>query len=168
MEDKLVSMLRQQRELQEKLGYHFERMNQVARIRFIKDMHIAAIAELNEALDETSWKPWANTLPFINKIAFMSELGDAFQFIMNMWFAAFPDADADDLATMMLTTLETKLPVNLARHRNGYDGVSTKCHQCKRALDDPAVACTRTSDQGWCETYQVDINYLETRDTVAS
>lgn len=164
-------MLRQQRELQHRMGLKFtvSPADKWARINHIKEMYIAAVQELGEALDETSWKSWAVAdEPRLRKHAVGSELSDAFQFIMNMWFAAYPELTDEELADRMISVLEAKLAINESRRINGYDGVSTKCGQCKRALDDPAVACTRTSDHGWCETYQVDINYLETRDTVAS
>lgn len=155
-------MIRQQRELQHRMGNNFMMMGLPARVDFIKEMYIAAIRELGEALDETSWKSWTAGDPYIMRNAFMGELSDAFQFMLNMWFAAYPELTNEEFADRMVAILEAKLAVNESRRVNGYDGVASKCGQCKRALDDPAVSCTRTGDQGWCESYQVDINYIKT------
>ncbi len=156
-------MLRQQRELQARLGYDFMKMTRQERIDHIKIMYIAAVKELGEALDETTWKPWAVAEePSITRNALASELSDTWQFIMNMWFAVYPGLSDEELASRMVAILEAKLAINEARRVGGYDGISTKCGQCKRALDDPAVSCTRTGDQGWCESYQVNINYIKT------
>ena len=37
-----------------------------------------------------------------------------------------------------------RLKKNAKRQEEGYDGVSTKCPGCHRALDDDAVLCTVT------------------------
>lgn len=154
-------MLRQQRELQERMGLTFRATaeDKPARIHHIKDMALAAIKEIGEALDETSWKPWTTGRPVLRKHSVGSELSDAFQFIMNMWFAAYPELSDDELADRMVAILEAKLAINESRRVSGYDGVSSKCPRCKRALDDPAVNCnTVTVDEppgptldGWCE-----------------
>lgn len=180
MEDRLVSMIRQQRELQHRMGLTFtvSPNDKVRRVAHIKDMALAAIKEIGEALDEVSWKPWTTGEPVLRKHAVGGELSDAFQFIMNMWFAAYPELSDEDLADRMITTLEAKLAVNEARRVSGYDGESTKCGACRRALDDPAVSCTRQGDHGWCAENNADVNYirvtggedahLKHRDTVAS
>jgi dimeric dUTPase (all-alpha-NTP-PPase superfamily) len=145
MEDRLVSMLRQQRELQHRMGNLFFRASaddRAARVEHIKNMALAAIKEIGEALDETSWKPWTTGKPFIRKHAVSGELSDAFQFIMNMWFTAYPELSDEELADRMISVLEAKLAINESRRVSGYDGISTKCPDCKRALDDPAVSCT--------------------------
>jgi len=146
--DRLEDMLRSQLKLQQDLGYDFPEMSTAERIKFIKDMMLAAQNELVEALNEMSWKPWTVGERF-NTTAFTSELGDAFQFIMNMWFAAMPSLTPVELAECMRETLQLKLVINRKRHAEGYDGVSTKCSGCKRALDDPQVKC----DGVWCEVY---------------
>lgn len=144
MEDRLISMIRQQRELQHRMGHKFSVApdEKWARIEHIKNMAIAAIMEISEALDEVSWKPWTVGEPVLRKHAVGGELSDAWQFIMNMWFAAYPELSDEDLANRMLATLEAKLAINETRRVNGYDGYSLKCIHCKRALDDPAVSCT--------------------------
>lgn len=140
MMDRLEDMLRSQLKLQQELGYDFPEMSMSERIQFIKDMMLAAQQELGEALNEVSWKPWTVGERF-NTTAFASELSDAFQFIMNMWFAAMPSLTPTELAEAMRETLQLKLIINRKRHSEGYDGVSTKCPKCSRALDDPHVGC---------------------------
>jgi hypothetical protein len=149
-------MLYSQLKLQQELGYDFPEMSTHERILFIKDMMLAAQSELNEALDEISWKPWTTGERF-NTTAFASELSDAFQFIMNMWFAAMPSLTPLELAEAMRETLQLKLLINRKRHAEGYDGASTKCFNCGRALDDPHVKCRpgvpspRLNEAPWCE-----------------
>ena len=135
-EDSLVSMLRQQLDFQRRLGHDFTKMTTDERVQWIKDMTLATVCELTEALNETSWKPWANRSSTVDTIPFVGELSDAWQFITNMWFAALPDLTPEQLAAVMRSTLEAKLVVNRKRHADGYDGVSTKCPRCRRALDD--------------------------------
>lgn len=149
-------MLRSQLKLQRDLGYDFPEMTTAERIQFVKDMMLAAQNELNEALNEISWKPWTVGERF-NTTAFASELSDAFQVIMNMWFAAMPSLTPLELAEVMRETLQLKLIINRKRHAEGYDGVSSKCFNCSRALDDPHVKCrpgvqsTRLDEAPWCE-----------------
>lgn len=158
--DKLTEMLYLQRALQEEtFGYDFTEMSIEERIQFIKDMSLAAIKEIGEALDETSWKPWYTGEPQINNKALTAELTDAFQFIMNMWFATQPRMPLVLMSDLMLTKLKTKLEINRERARTG---IAEKCHHCGRALDDPAVDCTRDGDQGYCGHYHLDINYIKT------
>jgi hypothetical protein len=159
----LIEMIAAQRAFQEHLGHKFENMSVNERCLYIQQMWTAAIKELGEALDEVSWKTWTthNGL-YINADALTAELSDAFQFMMNMWFAAFPHAEPEELAARMYGVLMDKLAINRARQDNGYDGKSTKCGGCGRALDDPAVACSRRGGQGWCSRDGADINYITT------
>lgn len=91
--------------------------------------------ELHEALAETGWKPWA-TSRHINRDAFIGELVDSFHFLMNLMLVV--DCSADEF----LDKYFVKRGINAARQAAGYDGVTTKCVKCKRALDDVSVACT--------------------------
>jgi dUTPase-like protein len=140
--DRLAEMLLGQRQLQERLGHNFETMSHAERLAYVKEMYVAATLELGEALNETTWKSWTVGDPHINILPFISELSDAWQFIANMWFAALPFATPGQVADAMRETLLTKLQVNHRRADDDYDGVSTKCPQCKRALDDPHVMCS--------------------------
>lgn len=91
--------------------------------------------ELHELLAETGWKPWAKS-KHINRDAYVSELVDAFHFLMNLMIVV--DCDADEF----LAKYAEKRGLNAQRQAEGYDGVSGKCVKCKRALDDTAVLCT--------------------------
>lgn len=104
------------------------------RIQFMKDMELALRAELQEMLDEVSWKPWA-TAEFFNEDAVQGELIDAFHFFLNLCMLAQMSPDQFFAAYMK------KNQINRDRHVDGtYDGLN-KCPGCKRAMDDPAVTC---------------------------
>lgn len=135
-EDQLREWLRTQRELQEKsYDVDFGEMTTEERIEFITWNVLALTDELHEALAETGWKPWA-TSRHINEDAFKSELIDAFHFMGNLFLAAGMSADE------VMRRYRQKRALNAKRQTDGYDGVTTKCPVCKRALDDPAVSCT--------------------------
>lgn len=106
-----------------------------AGIQFYMDMHVALVDELHEALAEIGWKPWASSIHF-NKDAVRGELVDAFHFFMNLCLVS--GVSAQDLIDGYIA----KSAQNIKRQVDGYDGVSTKCTVCKRALDDSAVHCT--------------------------
>jgi hypothetical protein len=140
--DRLAEMVEAQRQFQDKLGHDFTAMNDRDRIAYVKEMYIAAVQELGEALSEVSWKSWAAGDAQFGAAAFVCELSDTWQFITNMWFAALPDMTPEFIAGAMHTTLMSKLRIDYTRIDKGYDGVSTKCRRCKRALDDTNVHCT--------------------------
>jgi hypothetical protein len=148
--DRLEQMISAQRKLQEKLGYDFPAMTVAARVAFIKEMYIAVLSELSEALDETSWKPWTTGEPRLNEESFLSELSDAWQFIANMWFAAHPNATPAELAEDMQVILNAKLIINRRRAESTtYDGVTGKCQGCGRALDDQHTQCRQSAPNSW-------------------
>lgn len=107
-----------------------------ARLQFIRVNVLALEDELHEALGETGWKPWA-TSDHVNEAAFQSELVDALHFLLNLMLAGHIDADE------FLAEYQAKRLKNKKRQAEGYDGVSTKCPGCKRALDDTNVPCRR-------------------------
>lgn len=144
----LISMIERQMEFQRRLGNDLAGMTTTDRINFIKDMYIAATQELGEALDEVSWKPWTNGDPRFAVLAFLNELTDVWCFVMNMWLAAMPHASAEQIALAMTTAYDAKMLINFQRQDDGYDGISSKCPECGRALDDPTVQCT--PDLGYC------------------
>lgn len=119
-------------------------------INFFMVQHVAITDELHEALGELGWKPWANS-DHINHDAIKGELVDAFHFFMNMCFIA--QVSAEDLIQGYIK----KSGINEQRQEAGYDGVSTKCPKCKRALDDEAVRCYMMEEEvtnrvsGYCE-----------------
>ena len=104
------------------------------KIQFIKDMVLAATDELHEALGETDWKPWAEG-ESVNRELYIGELVDVFHFFMNLCIVV--DLTPEDL----LDRYVTKRTINARRQLEGYDGRSTKCPECGKALDDPAVQC---------------------------
>lgn len=112
-------------------------------IEFIRNNVLAATAELHEALDETGWKPWA-TSRHINRDAFKSELVDVLKFYMNLMIVT------EITWEEIIEGFHKKHKVNFERLVNGYDGVSTKCPGCKRALDDEHVTCEVTPNGYHC------------------
>lgn len=106
----------------------------LAKLEFIKTNVLAATDELHEALGETGWKPWA-TSKHINVDAYKAELIDAWHFFMNLCIVV--DMTPEELYQGYLAKREK----NIKRQQEGYDGVSTKCSECGRALDDDAVLC---------------------------
>jgi hypothetical protein len=142
--DRLAQLLTLQHDLQvETYGYNFQRMSAEDRVRYIKDMQLALQSELQEALNEVGWKPWVTNRQ-INREAYLGELVDALHFLLNLTLI-FGD-DPVELADELFERYTLKRSVNARRQAEGYDGVSTKCPRCRRALDDPAVACTVYSD----------------------
>lgn len=144
MTDRLEKMFELQRELQIKAYGKDpgEIDNNTEAIQFIKDMHIALTDELHEALGEVGWKPWA-TSKHVREDAFRSELVDAWHFFMNLCLVV--GMGPEELYTGYLK----KRLKNIKRQQDGYDGVSTKCMQCGRALDDTFVNCDPS--RGYCE-----------------
>ena len=108
--------------------------------------HVAILDELHEALGEIGWKPWAAS-DHINHDAIKGELVDAWHFFMNLCMIA--GVGAEDLIQGYIN----KSAKNEKRQAEGYDGVSTKCPLCKRALDDDAVDCYKPTGllKGYCE-----------------
>lgn len=136
-DDKLDNMLRQQRELQEKsMGVDFKTMSDVERIAYIKENVLALTDELHEMLGEMGWKSWA-TSRHINTNAAFGELIDAWHFMMNIALALMPgDMHPSAVADLFEHYYNAKRAKNAQRQVDGYDGVSTKCPKCGRALDD--------------------------------
>jgi hypothetical protein len=156
-------MLQLQEALQrEAFGINFDEMNAVQVVQYIRDQHQALGMELSEALDEVEWKPWAQTFlnPRINRGAFVGELVDVLHFWMNMALAVSGSSTIEELADEIFTRYALKNRTNVQRQVDGYDGRSTKCGGCGRAVDDVAVQCTREGDQGYCAQTDSDINYI--------
>ena len=101
------------------------------RADFVRAQSIGLIAELVEALDEFRWKPWGNHEgEFVDRNAFVGELRDAMQFLMNLM------AVADVTAAELDSSHEAKIRVNLARlrHPEGDDTVARVVDG--RSIDD--------------------------------
>ncbi len=132
----LQNALNAQHELQIKsFGQDPKLLSDPEKMNWIRWNVLALEDELHEALAETGWKPWAKS-QHINRDAYVSELVDAFHFLMNLMLIV--DCDADEF----LKKYFEKRGINQARQAAGYDGISGKCPGCKRALDDAAVECT--------------------------
>lgn len=135
--DPLHEMMKAQFELQrDTYGIDYSAMTDEERIHHFKEMLHALNDEMHEALGEMGWKPWASSKHF-NEAAVQGELIDAWHFFMNLMLIAGLDSDT------LFKKYLVKRKKNIARQADGYDGVSTKCPGCKRALDDDAVACHR-------------------------
>lgn len=104
------------------------------RMDFIRWNVLALEDELHEALQETGWKPWAKS-KHLNEAAFGRELVDAWHFFMNLMLVSNIDMET------FYGWYMAKARKNAQRQAEGYDGVSTKCQKCKRALDDEEVNC---------------------------
>ena len=143
MTDNLTQLFAAQKALQENsFGYDFDTMTDEDRIEFIKWNVLALTDELHEMLGEIGWKPWASSR-HINRSAFVGEGIDALHFMLNLFLAV----QADDSEVMEQYKL--KREKNIQRQKDGYDGVSTKCPNCGRALDDE-VSCRLDGEHGWC------------------
>lgn len=110
----------------------------------------ATTDELHELLGEIGWKPWAKSR-HINIAAARGEWIDAFHFMLNMGLVLGMDE------AMIKSLYDAKHAKNGKRQEEGYDGVSTKCPGCKRALDDLAVECTVR--QGRLGSYEGPLNW---------
>lgn len=137
------------------LDAHPKELSPREQMEYLREQSLALIAEVHEALAETGWKSWASSM-HINREAFKGELADVFCFFMNLMMVA----DITPAELMDATT--RKIKKNHERQDNAYDGVSTKCSQCKRAYDDDAVECTPAgiTPQGlayvaWCDVKQI-------------
>lgn len=136
MPDRLTAMMDAQRKLQAGYnGYDIAEQSTQQRIDNIALNVLACTDELHEALNEIGWKPWASSR-HINEDKLKGELIDAWHFFMNLCLHAGLTPDE------LFKRYFEKRAINVARQADGYDGVSTKCPGCKRALDDPLVECT--------------------------
>jgi hypothetical protein len=166
MDDKLERLIMMQRNLQAgAYGIEYAKMDQDARVQYIRDQHQALIMEMSEVLDEVDWKPWTKpysveTGRFIHRDEFVGELVDVLHFWINMVLAVSGKMSATEIADEIFTRYALKNRTNTQRQVDGYDGKKTKCGGCGRALDDFAVECRRAGDQGYCVKTNSDINYI--------
>ena len=117
-------------------------------IDFIHWNVTALVDEAHELLAEIGWKPWAKSR-HINLEAARGEFIDMMHFMGNLALVL----GMDDAAEIM-RRYHAKHEKNAKRQEEGYDGVSTKCPGCKRALDDEAVKCRVEPDHNkyFCES----------------
>lgn len=89
---KLDEMFQKQKELQERLGFNFENMNEVERTGYMKENIWYVITELDEAFREMPYgKPWKLYTNFdrdLHQKNLKEELIDAFHFFINILIAA--------------------------------------------------------------------------------
>lgn len=132
--DRLAQMLDMQRELQ-RAAYRIDpaSLPPTEKIQFIKDMTLALTDELHEVLAEVDWKPWTHGERQINVENYKKELVDCWHFFQNLMLAV--DMTSDELYEMYVK----KRQVNANRQLQEYDGRSTKCPACKRALEDVSL-----------------------------
>lgn len=148
--DRLAAMMETQRAFQQRVADDGWVYNLPAapgdcpdRIDEFKDMVLALQDELHEALGEIGWRPWATSRHF-NVEAVQGELVDAWCFLMSLMLLAGLDAPT------LYRKYMAKMAINHKRQDDGYDAVAGKCPNCKRALDDPDVACYDDGDDAWC------------------
>lgn len=118
----------------EAYGNDLGAMDPEARAAEFRTQAFSAVSELVEMSNEIGWKPWA-TSRHINREAFISEGVDVLHFVANLLLLA--GCTDEELNAGYVAKMEK----NRRRQLEGYDGVSTKCPRCKRALDDDAVTC---------------------------
>lgn len=153
--DRLARMIAAQKDLQVRVyGHNFKEMTLQERVDFIKENVLALTDELHELLAETSWKPWAKS-EFLHVEKARSELIDAWHFMMNIQIALSYWLSPDDIAEQMATMYELKRGINEQRQEDGYDGRSTKCPGCKRALDDTGSVKVKGEADDWMHAYCV-------------
>lgn len=133
----LQRMMDDQSQLQVAMGnMHPSTRSPESQMEYVREMILAAVSELMEALDETGWRTWSSS-NHVNRDAYIGEIRDSLQFIMNA--LSLVECTAEELRDK----LAEKHQVNWQRLANGYTGLN-KCPECKRALDDPTTRCTTT------------------------
>lgn len=142
-EDRLSRMLAKQLELQVSHQTDPTAVPHNMRADWIAHMILAAISELNEALNEVGWKKWASSR-HVNDDACFGELRDAWQFITNAMFTVY-QVKPPELARLLEVALDEKLVKNHERVERGYTG-NEKCPHCRRALDEVSLSDVRRTD----------------------
>lgn len=134
----LAQMMATQLELQTKsYGFEPSTLEGADRANYVRTMALAAVAELIETIDETSWKTWAKDQGAVHsREAFISELVDVWHFVMNLLLVVgcTPDEFFDGYMA--------KAEKNRRRQAEGYSSRTNKCPGCYRALDDADARCT--------------------------
>jgi hypothetical protein len=141
--DRLTEMFTRQSALQRNsLNINFTDMsvNVEDRAEYVRMNVLAGIVEFTEALNETGWKPWATNRDY-DATKVISELVDVWHFMMNIMLAS--GIEPETLASLFFEKYVLKNRRNAERQAEGYDGVSTKCPHCHRALDDVGIAQSR-------------------------
>jgi dimeric dUTPase (all-alpha-NTP-PPase superfamily) len=133
MSDQLNELFNMQLELQTTgYGHDFAHMETADRVEFIKWNALGVQSEIAEAMQETSWKPWA-TGNYVDRDPYVGELVDTLKFLLNLMLVV------EVTPQELMQRFRGKTVVNYNRQATGYDGRSTKC-ECGRALDEPKAA----------------------------
>lgn len=82
---------------------------------YTRDMTLACVVELTEALNEWGWKPWSSRRG-VDVEKYKAELADIMCFVMNLSIAA--GISAQDL----YDATAAKQKINVERQRVGYTG----------------------------------------------
>jgi dimeric dUTPase (all-alpha-NTP-PPase superfamily) len=85
------------------------------RTTYVRDMTLAAMIELGEALNEWKWKPWA-TGRGVDRDAYLGELADVMCFLLNLAIAGKISAQE------LYDATAAKQKINVDRQRAGYAG----------------------------------------------
>lgn len=134
-EDTFAQMLGTQLATQKRItGVDPSTLDDDEKMSYIRTMVLACTDELHEALAETGWKPWASS-NHVHRESYVSELVDAFLFFQNLLLVA--GVTPQEFYAQFNKT-QAKVQTRLSR---GYDGLQTKCPECKRDLNDAGVSC---------------------------
>ena len=153
MSDWLEQIFNMQAELQAKIRSRIGEppipdQTTTQRIASIMGNVFALEHELHELVDEMKWKDWTAGEPFINRDAAVKEAVDVLCFFLNICLHL--GVTPRELFERYLA----KNIVNNARQDDGYDGVSTKCPGCRRALEDVVISQVHGADGSvqayWC------------------
>lgn len=116
-----VDVVQRQADFQRRLGHHFNEMSIAERVGYVKQMYVAAVKELGEALDETSWKEWALG-DWVHEDKLVGELTDVLCFLINMFLVALPGLTPPEVARVILESHSIKADLNTWRQDRRYDG----------------------------------------------
>lgn len=121
----------------------------VDRMTFVTWNAYALEDELHEATAETGWKPWASS-NHINGALYTKELVDGWHFFMNLLIVGSAEVDMslDDYGAFFFKMYMEKNAINAKRMADGYDGVSTKCPNCKREMSETDASLHKTLRDG--------------------
>lgn len=128
------------RQLQEEFYGAVYPMNGEALADYVTINHSALVLEASELLSEFGWKPWAQPRGWVSRDNALKEAVDVAHFLGNI-LSAIGVTDQEWEAAY-----QAKQEVNRQRQRDGYDGVTGKCFNCKRSYDD-GIACTPGGDE---------------------
>jgi dimeric dUTPase (all-alpha-NTP-PPase superfamily) len=110
--NELKEMFEMQERFQNRTG-NMPTINHGLNIEYVKDMSLAAISEVMEALRETPWKPWKKKQEY-NQENFQKEIIDLWHFVINLSIASGMDYKE------LYKKFVDKNKINIERHKKGY------------------------------------------------